>query len=390
MTTQRSHPAEHAPRPRVQPRIRHRLRKPPPGSPPGTLVQPEGLAAPMQVRVLCYGAESLHEQPCDDLVEALEWIGTSEMTWIEVRGLDDVDSLRRMTDRLGLHGLILEDIVHLHQRPKADPYDDHLFIATQALQQGETVETQQISMIVGNGYLISFRNALDEHIEPVLNRLRAGQEHIRRNGADYLAYALLDTVIDSFFPVLESYGETLEDLESEVLGLNEEDGMQRIHALKRELLMLRRAVWPQRELVNSLLHPETPFITRNTRVYLRDCYDHALQLIDMIEVYRELSGGLLETHLAATSARANEVMKVLTVIATIFLPLSWIAGIYGMNFDPDVSPLNMPELRWFFGYPFAWLLMLGTAAALLIFFHRKGWIGRKSFSRREDAHGQNE
>lgn len=339
----------------------------------------------MQVRVLCYGAASFQEQLCNDLVEALGWIGTLEMTWIEIRGLDDVDSLRRMTDRLGLHGLLLEDIVHLHQRPKADPYDDHLFITTQALQQGEPAETQQISMIVGKGYLISFRNALDEHIEPVLNRLRAGQEHIRRSGSDYLAYALLDTMIDSFFPVLESYGEMLEDLESEVSGLSEEDGMQRIHALKRELLMLRRAVWPQRELVNSLLHPETPFITKHTRLYLRDCYDHALQLIDMIEVYRELSGGLLETHLAATSARANEVMKVLTVIATIFLPLSWIAGIYGMNFDPDVSPFNMPELRWFLGYPFAWLLMLGTAVALLIFFHRKGWVGRKNPARRKGA-----
>ena len=206
-------------------------------------------------------------------------------------------------------------------------------------------------------------------------RLRNGRGRLRSASADYLAYALIDAVVDGYFPVLETYGEMVEDLEHEVISDPGTDAITRIHTLKRDLLVLRRAIWPQRELLSTLLREDTPFIGADTRIYLRDCYDHAFQLMDMVEIYREVVTGLVDVYLSSVSNRMNEIMKVLTVIATIFMPLGFIASLYGMNFDRDVSPLNMPELGWYWGYPFALAVMVAVAGGLMLYFRRRNWIG---------------
>jgi magnesium transporter len=208
----------------------------------------------------------------------------------------------------------------------------------------------------------------------VRHRLRNGSGRLSSRGADYLAYALLDAAVDAFFPVMETCGERVEDLETDVVTKRDIDQIARIHDLKRDLLTARRAVWPQREMLNAIIRDETRLVSADTKVFLRDCYDHTVQLIDMIETYREIASGLVDIQLASQSNRMNEIMKILTIIATIFIPLSFIVGVYGMNFD-TASPWNMPELKWRYGYPAVWILMIAIAVGLLVWFRRKGWIG---------------
>jgi magnesium transporter len=209
----------------------------------------------------------------------------------------------------------------------------------------------------------------------VRERLRRAGSGLRERGVDYLAYALIDALVDSYFPILESYGEMIEVLEEQVIARPEPARVARIHRLRRELLEIRRALWPQREVLSALLREDTPCIAPGTRVFLRDCADHTAQLLDMVEIHREVTSGLLDLHLSSLSTRMNEIMQVLTIIATIFIPLGFIAGVWGMNFDPGASPFNMPELEWRFGYPFALGLMLAVALGMLAYFWRKGWLG---------------
>lgn len=347
-----------------------------PGASPGVLVHDPAAQATL-IHVLSYGPDSVEERaPC--AVEDLERLrGRSPVLWVDVTGLADIALIERVGRLFGLHPLSLEDAVNVHQRPKAEDYDDHVFIVVRMLLPGEAVASEQVSLFVGPGFLLTFQERRGDCFEPVRDRLRRGKGKIRQHGSDYLAYALIDAVIDGYFPVLEQIGEQVEALEDAVIARPEPDQVDRLHLLRRELLTLRRSVWPTREMVNDIIRDESPHIGHTARLYLRDCYDHTIQLMDVVETYREITASLLDVYLSSLSARMNEVMKVLTIIATIFIPLSFLAGIWGMNFDPDVSPWNMPELEWAFGYPAALLVMLAVGVGLLAWFWRKGWIGRR-------------
>ena len=351
-------------------------------------------AAPKpQIHVFSYGPDGLIERDIvsPDQLPALPH--DHVVRWLNVDGLGDIETVRRIGVAFGLHPLALEDIVNVHQRPKVEAYDGHLFIITrmpvnaQILndQPGATatgnappagrLETEQVALCLGPDFVVTFQERPGDAFEPVRQRLRHARGQLRARGADYLAYTLIDAAIDAFFPLLEFYGERVEELESEVVERPEAGQIARIHDLKRDLLTARRAVWPQRELLNALVRDESAFVSAQTRIYLRDCYDHTIQLIDMIETDREIASGLIDIHLSSVSNRMNEVMKVLTIIASVFIPLTFIAGIYGMNFDRDASPWNMPELGWRYGYPTTMLAMILVAAGLIAWFWRKGWIG---------------
>jgi magnesium transporter len=292
-----------------------------------------------------------------------------------VVGVGDAETVRRIGEIFALHRLALEDCINVHQRPKVEEYEDHRFIVSRMAMIREGPDTEQISLFLGRNFVITFQEQPGDCFGPVRERLRAARGRIRAAGADYLAYALLDAIVDSYFPVLESYGERIEDLEDDVLLRPDNRTVAQIFELKRDLLALRRAAWPQREAINTLIREPSPLIDDETRIFLRDCYDHAVHVLDIVETHREQAASLTDVYLSSMSNRLNEVMKVLTIIATIFIPLSFIASVYGMNFDTERSPWNMPELEWYFGYPFALGLMALTAAGLLLFFRRKGWIG---------------
>ena len=302
-------------------------------------------------------------------------VGRHAVTWINVDGLADIALIEAVGKLFNIHQLALEDVINVHQRPKVEEFDEHLFIVTRMLSEPSAKETEQVSMFLGKGFVVAFQERPGDVFEPVRQRLRRGSGQIRKLEADYLAYALLDAVIDGYFPALELRGEEVEHLEGLVVSKPREKLIGLIHETKRDLLELRRAVWPQREMLSALMRQEGTFIEERTKVYLRDCYDHIIQLIDIIETYRKVCSGLVETYLSSLSNRMNEIMKVLTIMATVFIPLSFIAGLYGMNFDTKVSPWNMPELGWRYGYPFALGLMLAVAGGLLWSFWRRGWIG---------------
>jgi magnesium transporter len=274
--------------------------------------------------------------------------------------------------------------VNLHQRPKVEAYDGYLFIVLRmpvALPSAvdappSRLETEQVTMALGRDFVVTFQERPGDSFDPVRHRLRSPGGQIRERGPDYLVYALIDAAIDAFFPILEAYGEQVEELEDDVVAQPGNTQIARIHELKRNLMTARRALWPLRDMVNALLREDSLLIEKQTLIYLRDCHDHVIQLIDMIETYREICSGLIEIHLSSVSNRMNEVMKVLTIIATIFIPLTFIVGVYGMNFDPTAGPLSMPELGWRYGYPGILVLMTLIAVGLLIWFRSKGWIGR--------------
>ncbi len=363
---------------------RKRRRRTPPGAPPGTLAADPNAPKP-RIQLVTYGPGGFSQRTLASL-DALRAAPPDGhvVQWLNVDGLGDAETVRRIGARFGLHPLALEDIVDVHQRPKVEAYDDHLFIVTRmpvlnGAGEGSVgrLETEQVAICLGRDFVVTFQEEQEsDPFEPVRRRLRGATRQIHERGADYLAYALIDAAIDSFFPLLESYGERVEALEGEVVARPDATQMARIHDLKRDLLTARRAIWPQRELLSALVRDESPFVGPQTRIYLRDCYDHAIQLIDMIETDREIAAALVDIHLSSVSYRLNEVMKVLTIIATVFIPLTFIVGVYGMNFDPDAGPWNMPELRWPYGYPATLLAMAGIAGGLMGWFWRRGWIGR--------------
>ena len=349
------------------------IRRGPVGAPPGSLrVDPE--APKPEIRVLCYSETDFAEH-CVASVDGLDpLLAPWPKRWIDVDGLGDETIIREIGARFGIHPLALEDTVHVHQRAKTEDYGDYVYFVSRMVTQVEgRFGIEQVSIFIFADTVLTFQERPGDCLEPVRERLRAGRGTIRKHPADYLAYAIIDALIDGYFPVLEGVGDTLEDLETEILLEPTEALVQQVHAVKRELLTLRRSIWPIREAVNALMREELKVITPDTRVFLRDCYDHSIQLVDLVENYRELSSGLMDLYLTGVSNRMNEVMKVLTLIATIFMPLSFIVGLYGMNFDTS-SPWNMPELSWKYGYEFAWLIMLLTAGALGVYFRRKQWI----------------
>jgi magnesium transporter len=354
----------------------HVRKRTPPGASPGTLVA-DATAQRPTIRVITYTADRLSEVDVSSAAEVPPLIDANAVTWIDVQGLGDVETIQELGKTFGIHSLALEDIVNAHQRPKVETYRDHVFIVTRMPAAGGGSATEQISLFLGASYLLTFQERAGDDFEPVRNRLRnAPGGRIRSAKADYLAYAILDTAIDGYFPVLERYGEEVEDLETEVVAGPEAGLINRIHDVKRDLLAFRRALWPQREMINALIREEHPLIEDQTKTYLRDCYDHTIQLVDVLETYREIASGLIDVYLSSLSHRMNEIMKVLTFIATIFIPLGFVAGLYGMNFSPEKSPWNMPELSWYYGYPYALALMATIALGMVLYFRYRGWIGK--------------
>jgi len=353
------------------------------GAPPETIQVDPDAPAPV-ISIFAYGPEEYVEQSVRDPDELDEFLGQWPVVWVNVDGLGGAEVLKKLATTFALHGLAVEDVVNVHQRPKVEQYGDDLFIVSRMASIPDRLEVEQLSVFLGQRGVLTFQERPGDCLEPIRNRIRKATGRIRTQGPDYLTYAILDAVIDNYFPILEEFGERLETLEEDILRNPGPEVISRIYAAKRDLLTLRRAVWPQREAVNLLSREPCALINENTRLYFRDSCDHLAQIMDIVETFRELAMGLVEGYQSSMSNRMNEVMKVLTIIATIFIPLSFIAGLYGMNFKPEKSPLNMPELAWYWGYPFALGLMAAVAAGLVIYFWRKGWLKSSSTGSKQD------
>ena len=362
-----------------QPSVRRKRRKirpgrvVPPGTPPGTLSIDPNAPKP-SIQLLAYGPDGFTEHTIETVETIREYLGKSPVTWVNVDGLGDAETIQQIATIFGIHRLAIEDVAHVHQRSKVEPYPEHLFVVAQMVDRTDRLNTEQLSLFLGRNFVLTFQEAPGDCFEPIRQRIRKGAGRLRNAGADYLAYALLDSVIDCYFPLLEDYGESMENLEEEIARRANYETLTRLHETKRDLLTLRRAIWPQRESINFLTREPISFITNETRIYLRDCYDHTVEIIDIVETMRELCSDLSDLYVSSVSNRLNEIMKVLTIIATIFMPLSFIASLYGMNFNTEKSSLNMPELNWYWGYPFALGLMGIVAIGLTIYFWRKGWF----------------
>jgi magnesium transporter len=348
-----------------------------PGSIPGTL-NIEADAELPEIVLIDYNRDRVDRYNNLTPEACAEHLDTESISWVDVKGLGSENILLRLGKVFSLHPLVLEDVVNVPQRPKIEDYPQQLVIITQMVvpkPSGEGFWLEQVSLVVGKNYLLTVQEKPEKDcFRPVRRRIKFNKGTIRSMGADYLAYALWDAIIDGFFPILETYGEKIENLEDEVIFSPGNQSLAQVYQIKRELLALRRAIWPQRNALNTLIRDGSSVIDPEILVFLRDCYDHTVQIIDIIETYRELASSLTDIYLSAISNKMNEVMKLLTVISSIFIPLTFIAGIYGMNFDTTISPWNMPELNWYWGYPLCWLLMLSVASGLVYFFWRRGWF----------------
>lgn len=353
---------------------------------PGTLVIDED-ASPTEMTLIDYGPQEAFRKKLQSPDEALAHLDTETISWIDLQGLGNEITLKHLGEVFQLHPLVLEDVVNVPQRPKIEHYEGQLVIITHMVMAAPRLQdhdphfvSEQLSFVLGKNYLLTVQEELNQDcLDPVRNRIRQNIGRIRKMGADYLAYALLDTVIDAYFPVLEACGESIEALEDEVIFNPTRQTVQKIYRIRRELMTLRRSIWPQRNALNQLLRDDSSeVITPEVRVFLQDCYDHVVQVLDIIETYRELAGNLMDVYLSAVSNRMNEVMKTLTVISAIFIPLTFIAGIYGMNFNPEASPWNMPELNAYWGYPTFWIVITLTALAMSYYFWQKGWFANNA------------
>lgn len=354
-------------------RRRRKVQRPAPASIPGSFSIAPDAPKPV-IRLTHYGPSHCEEQLIERPEEIRPFLQSSDVTWVNVDGLGDKVTLKTIAEIFDLHLLTLADIANVQQRPKVEVYDNYLYFVTRMRSLEHPLESEQVSIVLGTNWVLSVQEHVGDCFDSVRTRIRVGKGRARRYGADYLAYLLVDAVVDQYFPAVDQLSDQIDLLEDDVLFRPNSDVITRIHDVRRELLGIRRAVWPQRDAINLLLRDELPQIRAETRIYFRDVYDHCVQLIDMLETYRELAQGLMDVYLSVMSNRMNEIMKVLTIIATIFIPLTFISGIYGMNFNPDASPWNMPELNWYFGYPLAILLMLASAVGMLIYFVKQGWL----------------
>jgi len=346
----------------------------PPGSP---IYVGEQKVKSVRAHLINYGKDSFQEKELHSMDECLMYKESPGITWINIDGLHDVKFIEKLCTCFNLHPLTLEDIVNAEQRPKLEVFDDYAYIVIKLHtynEEEQIVETDQLSIVLGEAFVLTFQEREGNVLEGVRQRLRNDKGRIRRVGADYLAYALIDAVVDRYFSVLEGIDEDIEELEEELISSPSRETLETIHTMKRELIYLKRTVWPIREIISGLLRDKTHLVQESNFVYLRDLYDHTVQIIDTVETFRDIISGMLDIYLSSVSNRMNEIMKILTIFAAIFIPLTFIAGIYGMNFNTSVSPLNMPELNWTYGYPFALGLMVAVGIGLLYFFKRKKWF----------------
>lgn len=350
----------------------HRRKRvaPPPGAPAGALAVPAH-AVETRIRLISYDSENFEERSIESAEELSELAdGERGVAWVDVQGFANRDALEQIGRIFGIHPLALADVVHVPQRPKAETHEEQLLIVSQMARLNEVgeIRVEQVGLLLGPGWVLTFQESPGDVFDPIRVRIRHAAARIRRMGADFLAYALLDAVIDGYFPVVEAIGDALEELEEDVMDGPSAAALARIHAARRTLLHLYRIQWQQRDAIQTLLRDESLPFSQPVRVYLRDVHDHAFQTVDVIEAYRETTMSLMDVHLSRSSNRMNEVMKTLTVMASVFIPLTFITSVYGMNFE------RMPELHWPWGYPAVWCVMVVTAFGLLAWFRRREWL----------------
>ncbi|UCD05926.1 MAG: magnesium/cobalt transporter CorA [candidate division WOR-3 bacterium] len=349
---------------------KRRIRKA--GLPPGTLVHVgDRKTEAVKITVIDYDESNFEQKDITKIEECYPFKDKPTVSWINVDGIHEVETIEKIGKKYGIHPLLLEDILNTEQRPKTEDFDDYLFLVLKMLSFDEErrgVNTEQVSLILGPNYVISFQEREGDVFNPVRDRIRNAKGRIRKMGADYLAYTLLDSIVDGYFLILERVGDKIEGLEEDLISNPDEKTLQTIHYLKREMIFLRRSIWPLREVISGISRKESNLIRESTEIFLRDVYDHTIQVIDTIESFRDTVSGMLDIYLSSLSNRMNEVMKVLTIFASIFIPLTFVAGIYGMNFA------NMPELGWKWGYFGALAIMAGIGISMLVYFKKKHWL----------------
>jgi len=371
----------------LPPKISFRTRKfrhAPPGTSPGAINIPEGALKPV-VRAFVYNADIFEEKILPDASSVKAWVdGTPGMMhWIDIQGLGDKIFFEQLADEFHIHRLQMEDVINVYQRPKADEGTESLFLVSRMITQPDgLLVNNQLSIFIGKNYVISISDQYEDILGPVRERVRLGKGFIRKNGSDYLGYALTDIAIDNFFPILEKTGDRLDQIENELIDFPSREAMNNILRIKRELIIMRRAIWAERDKINDILRSDFSVIANSTKIYFRDSYDHCIQILDLVESYKEVTASLMDVYMSSVSNRLNQVMKVLTIISTIFIPLTFIVGVYGMNFahrNPDnnaVLPMNMPELYSPYGYIGVWVIMAIIVVLQVIFYYRKGWLTR--------------
>ena len=342
------------------------------GLPPGTPVHiGSAKSGEPHISLIHYDGTQISEETVQDISSCSAWRDKPGVTWINIEGVHRIELLEQMGKIFDLHPLVIEDIANTGQRPKVEDYDDYFYIVLRMLllDAKQEVTDEQVSLVLGKNFVISFQEGIEGDLfNPIRERLRTAKGRLRREGADHLVYSLIDAIVDGYFVLLEKLGERIESLDARMLANTATEASRSIHLLKREMIWLRKAVWPLREAINVLLRAETALIRPSTALYLKDVYDHTIEVIDTVETYRDVLSGMLDNNLSLLTTRLNEVIKVLTVISTIFIPLTFITGVYGMNFR------HMPELEWRWGYPLIMLGMGAIAVALFIYFRRKKWI----------------
>ncbi len=342
------------------------------GLPPGTLVHVgEKKVETVRITFIDYDEQSFEEKQVTKIEECLKLKNTPTVSWINIDGIHDIELIEKLGKGFDLHPLILEDILSTGQRPKFEDYEKYIFIVLKMLsfsEEDQSIETEQVSLILGPNYVLSFQERIGDVFENIRDRIRNAKGRIRKMGPDYLAYSLIDALVDNYFVILERLGEKIESMEEEVIGDPTEKTVQQIHSLKRQMIALRKSIWPLRELIGGIQKSESSLINETTDIYMRDVYDHTIQIIDTIESFRDMVSGLLDIYLSSLSNKMNAVMKVLTIIATLFIPLTFVAGIYGMNFE------YMPELKLKWAYGAVWLVMITIAVIMLFYFRRKKWL----------------
>ena len=342
------------------------------GLPPGTPVYTGDHGdEKVKITILDYEESQFQEKDIKEVEESFPFKETATVTWINVDGIHDIENIEKIGRHFGVHSLVQEDIVHTEQRPKMEEFEDHIFVVLKMISYNEEntkTVSEQVSLILGPNYVISFQEKQGDIFNSIRERIRNFKGRIRKMGADYLAYSLLDTVVDHYFLVLEKFGDRVEELEDELVSHPQPEDLHEIHRLKREMIYLRKSVWPLREVINKLERVESSLIKDSTQIYLRDVYDHTIQIIDTVETYRDMLSGMHDTYLSSISNRMNEIMKVLTIIATIFIPLTFIAGVYGMNFQ------FMPELGWKWGYFAVWGVFVSVVLLMVVFFRKRKWL----------------
>ncbi|MFH1416111.1 MAG: magnesium/cobalt transporter CorA [Elusimicrobiota bacterium] len=342
------------------------------GLPPGTLVHiGEAVERNVKISMIDYTETTFQEKTVAEIEDCFDTVDGNSVTWINIDGIHNIDIIQKIGDHFNLHSFLLEDILNTQQRPMMEDYDKYLFMILKMISVGsidKNIDIEQVSILIGKKVVISFQEKEGDVFSPIRERIRNAKGRIRKMGADYLAYALIDAIVDNYFIIPEQFGEKIEKVEEELLNNPTTEILQVLHKMKRDMIFLRKAVWPLREVINNLERSESDIIKKSTGIYLRDVYDHTIQVADSIETFRDILSGMVDLYMSSISNKMNEVMKVLTIIATIFIPLTFIAGIYGMNFE------YMPELAWRGGYFMVWGVIVLVTIGMLIYFKKKKWL----------------